>query len=78
MPASFFRFAIPSLPKEWYVALQESCHAHKLSQWQIVILGLACLKILGQQSPGQVESLVQEILTRYPVVTREAPPTTRE
>ena len=65
MKPSSYRFIIPSLPKEWYQTIKEAQDAYSLSQWQSVILALACLRALNQSNPDQVKLLAEQVRETY-------------
>lgn len=58
-------FRLPSLPKEWYNKLQALCQAHQLSQWQVIILGLHCILVVGQLNPEKLEQMASSIREKY-------------
>jgi len=61
-----FHFSIPSLPKEWYTTVQAFRASEDLTQWQVVILALACLKLVAAGQPDQVKTLSQQVKEMYP------------
>ena len=66
--AASFRFSVPTLPKEWYLTLQDAREVYDLTQWQVVILGLACFRLVSTQQDGgadKVKDLAQQIKEMY-------------
>ena len=65
MKPSSYRFTIPSLPKEWYQTVKEAQDAYQLTQWQAIVLALACLRALNQSNPDQVKLLADQVRETY-------------
>lgn len=65
-----FQFAVPPLPKEWYLKLEELRAFYDLSQWQVVILALACMCQLGAENRDQLDAMATMIRNTYPPVPR--------
>ena len=65
MPSNAFRFTLPSLPKEWYTVVTEAREAYSLTQWQVTILALACLKRLHQLDADRVKDLAKQVKEGY-------------
>ena len=54
-------FSLPDLPREWYQFVQSVREAHGLTQWQVVVLALRALMILGRTEPVMVQELIQQV-----------------
>ena len=63
-PAAYW-FSVPSLPKEWYKTVQESRDAYDLTQWQVIILALACLRSLHHDRADHVKDLAAQVKETY-------------
>jgi hypothetical protein len=75
MPPRRFLFCVPTLPKDIYLKLTELRHVLTLTQWQVILLGVKAILLVGKElGEDRLVTLADEVRGAYKADAGVDPP----